>query len=546
MSHRHETTGFNRVTAPFLPGSSVTPAGRFLVGIHAPGAFTVANLREHDLVGALGHTRDGAVVDNRVNFPGGDVRVTDAKRIYEIPNAFPFRGATFIDSSWADARAADPAAIGLPPRPPCSLRNILEDRSLSWRAILSRLPRPLLYGLAATSTDPEELRSLAEFCCRLEHDDQGIPVGLRYRRDETGRIRAEIDDFELFETIANNPALPDVYKEVMVLRPGVQGTSEIVGEWSGDGSHVFEYLRSNSYIPGGHYASNMAPDTIRYRTGDLTPEDMTGLRHLYYQRVFVTLAERLDIPVNARRRRLTADELEELRLQILQAADGSGSLATLWGWNFGYDFSASGYRLHASHQMIHQQYAMVGPTVTNSDGIVEFPAYSCGDLVADTVARYREATGSDFFTDLLTAVRNNTRTDDRDGEQNLVVWEDENVLLFVPKAQVSQWELQLLVTADTFDGPVGNVVEADTDVRASIDRGILTAQHIFAALGARMVTSIEFPKRIGTDNGQRLLCSFLPKLPWSMGAFSEAQLRFICGHYPEDFAHCCRLRLNAL
>ena len=36
--------------------------------------------------------------------------------------------------------------------------------------------------------------------------------------------------------------------------------------------------------------------------------------------------------------------------------------------------------------------------------------------------------------------------------------------------------------------PVGNVLEADTEVRASIDLGILTAQHIFAGLGAKMVT----------------------------------------------------------
>ena len=146
----------------------------------------------------------------------------------------------------------------------------------------------------------------------------------------------------------------------------------------------------------------------------------------------------------------------------------------------------------------------------------------------------------------MTCVRNNARTNRKKRENNLVVWEDENVLLFVPKAQVSQWELQLLVIANTFSGPVGNAVEADSEVRNSIDRGILTSQKIFAGLGARMVTSIEFPKRMGVQNGQRLLYSFLPKLPWSMGAFSEAQLRFICGHYPEDFAACCRLQLNTI
>ena len=61
-----------------------------------------------------------------------------------------------------------------------------------------------------------------------------------------------------------------------------------------------------------------------------------------------------------------------------------------------------------------------------------------------------------------------------------------------------------------------------------------------------MITVIEFPKRIGvTDIDQRLLYSFLPKIPYSMGAFSEAQLRFINGHYPEDFAIACRLQLES-
>jgi hypothetical protein len=37
-----------------------------------------------------------------------------------------------------------------------------------------------------------------------------------------------------------------------------------------------------------------------------------------------------------------------------------------------------------------------------------------------------------------------------------------------------------------------------------------------------------------------LLYSFLPKIPYSMGAFSEAESRYIAGHYPEDFAAACR------
>ena len=525
--------------------TSVTPAGTFAVALHRP-SFQVANLREQDAVGPLGHTADNTPCDNLVNFPPGEIQVAAGRPIYEIANAFPFRGATFIDSDWADARAKDPGAIGLPPAPACSLRRLLArlPAGTSLSSLLADLPSPLLYSLAATSTDAAELVALAEFCCRLEHDAEGRPTGLRYRKDDRGRLRAEIDDFELFETIANNPFLPDPYKEVMVLRPGVQGDSAIVGEWTGTNSHVLEYLRANSYIAGGHFAANMASDAIRYRTADLSPEDMQGLRHLYYQRVYITLARKLGLSV-PERRTLPPEELEDLRLRILAHPDLTAEHgATLWGWNYGYDFSASGYRLHASHQMIHQQYALVPDSAPYSVGEGLLPAFSCGDLVADTITRYRERYGSDFFRDLLTAIRTNIRTDGKGGPHNLVVHADENVLLFVPKAQVSQWELQLMVVADTASGPVGNVLEADLAVRAAIDQGILAAQKIYAGLGARMVTAIEFPKRFNLNNGQRLLYSFLPKLPWSMGAFSEAQLRFICGHYPEDFAARCRHQIN--
>ena len=68
---------------------------------------------------------------------------------------------------------------------------------------------------------------------------------------------------------------------------------------------------------------------------------------------------------------------------------------------------------------------------------------------------------------------------------------------------------------------------------------------VLAGLGARMITTIEYAGRISSaDREQRLLYSFLPRLPESPGAFSEAQLRWINGHYPEDFAAACRLRLN--
>ena len=63
-----------------------------------------------------------------------------------------------------------------------------------------------------------------------------------------------------------------------------------------------------------------------------------------------------------------------------------------------------------------------------------------------------------------------------------------------------------------------------------------------------MITSIEYPRRPGLISPpyQPLLYSFLPRLPESPGAFSEAQLRFINGHYPEDFALACRNQLGSL
>ncbi len=519
----------------------VSPTGKFLVGLHRP-SYSVRNLRDKDFLLRLGSLPNGAPVDNQANFPPGDVNEPTGRRIYEIPNAFPFHGATYIDSVWAAARAENPGMIKIEPPPDCSLTQAFKGIAKP-EAMISRLPLPLKYALAANSTDPAELILLAKDCCRMDFDQDGEPTGLRYLRPG----KADIDDFELFETIANNPHLPDQYKKIMVLRPGVQGNSEIVGQFAEDGTHVFEYLRRNSYIPWGHYAANMAHDAVRYRTSDLTSTDIRGLRHLYYQRMLVVLAERFGLRPELPQRSLTEEELESLRKNVLAAAEQSGQHpATLWGWNFGYDFSGSGYRLHASHQMIHQQYALTPEAVETADGGM-MPSYSCGDQLAEAVAQYRQECGADFFQDYLRCIRENERPDrDPTKERSLIVHEDANVLLFVPKAQTSQWELQLMVIADVDGQPAGNVLEADTAVRRSIDQGILLAQHIFAKLGARMVTSIEYSKRIGIHNGQRLFYAFLPKLPWSMGAFSEAQHRYISSHFPEDFATMCRRNIRMI
>jgi hypothetical protein len=130
--------------------------------------------------------------------------------------------------------------------------------------------------------------------------------------------------------------------------------------------------------------------------------------------------------------------------------------------------------------------------------------------------------------------------DGKNKDRSLVIYEDTHVMLFVPKAQTSQWEVQLMTLC-----PVGNILEADLKTRRSLDHGILLAVCVLEKMGAKMITSIEYSKSFnaGNDNDQRLMYSFLPRLPESPGAFSEAQLRWINGHYPEDFAAACRMKI---
>ncbi len=535
----------------------ITPEGKFIYGIHKP-SFKSRNLRGHDFLQVLGLDAVDNPVENTPNFPAGDVEEEHGVWIFEIPNPLPFRGVTYIDRSWADAKAVDPLSINLPPPTPTSMTSFLSkslqcDKS-SLKDIVNEafaeLPETVLLALAATSTDPEDLMRLAEMVCEFIYDDQSrLPVGLRYEEDVKGCLRPKIVNHDLFEALVNNIYLPDIYKEVMVLRPGAQGRSEIVGEWPAErNSHVFEYLRRNSYIPWGHYASNIANDLVRYSISDLSDFDFEGLRHLYCQRSYIRIAEQLGMQTVARRKCLTISELEKLRQEILKEIDtqGTGSLqfdVTLWGWNYGFDFTASGYRLHASHQQIHQQYSMVPKQVAAQDTETgKLSSYSCGDLVADLIRSYQNEHDSSFFADYVTAVRNNRRMDEKkDLPVDLVVFEDENVMVFVPKAQTSQWELQLMTL-----GPVGNILEADTAVRKSLNAGILNAMRVLTGLGARLITVVEYSKRIGArDIDQRLLYSFLPKIPYSLGAFSEAELRFISGHYPEDFAIACREQLES-
>ncbi|NOX32812.1 MAG: hypothetical protein GXP56_03610 [Deltaproteobacteria bacterium] len=538
------------------PRSCVGKDGRFIVGIHKP-CFEIKNLREHDYITSLGQLQDGKMVDNKVNFPGGDLYEPDADTIYEIANPFPFRGTTYINSAWADKKAAHPETISIPAPGPCSLLKNFELSSKTGaigiqdkKSLLDLLPHPLLIALAQASTDPEELVLLAKKSCKILFDPKtGAPDGIGYRKNRKNKIIPDIHDHELFEVLVNNRHLPGDYKNTLVLKPGVQGNNEITGEYISQdkNTHVFEYLRRNSYIPWGHFASNMANDAIRYRALDLCHEDMKGIRHLYYQRTFARLAKGFGILLPEKRRCLKENELESIRKKILAELekDTSPSLEfghTLWGWNFGYGYAQSGHRLHASHQMIHHQNAMIPKNVKTDTGEI-LPSFACGDLVKDFILQYRKATSKNFFLNYLAAIKNNTRTDKKPGyESSLILLEDDHTILFVPKAQISEWELQLMPKT-----PCGNILEADTSMRRSLDKAILSAVKTLEFLGAQMVTSIEFSKQFDCQNrDHHLLYSFIPRLPYAPDTFSEAQLRWISGCYPEDFAHACRTALKTI
>ncbi len=530
--------------------SCVGENGQFIVGVHKP-AFTVKNLRDHAYLEPLGQLEDGTRIDNTVNFPENDLYEPHADIIYEIANPFSFRGTTYINSAWADIKAAQPENIRLMAPEPCSLlqnfERVKEDKICGIEhktALLEILPRPLLIALAQASSDPEELMLLAKKSCNILFDPRvHTPVGIRYKKNRQNKIIPDIYDHELFEVLVNNRYLPDDYKNALVLKPGVQGKNEITGEYlSEDGNtHVFEYLRRNSYIPWGHFASNMANDAIRYRALDLCMEDMKGIRHLYYQRAFVRLAQDLGISFPDKRSCLAQNELEDLRNKIQKKLAQFPCPVlefnnTLWGWNFGFGYAQSGHRLHASHQMIHQQNAMVPKRVETCSG-QKISSFACGDLIHDFIEQYRKTTGKPFFENYLSAIKNNTRTDGKTiGESSLILMEDDYTILFAPKAQVSEWELQLMPKT-----ACGNILEADSHIRNSLDRAILTAVKVLESMGVQMVTTIEFSKRFDSKNcDQRLLYSFIPKLPQAPATFSEAQLRWISGCYPEDFAHACR------
>jgi hypothetical protein len=476
------------------------------------------------------------------------VEVAAGEWIFEIPNSFPFMGATFILKSEADRSAG-----GNNPFKHARTGSVGGSQDLD----LEGQTRAALLSLASTSDDPALLAKLAEKSCRFSYDkDSGAVSGMVYGKTDGGDFRPLIFDSHLFQLVSNNQFLPDDYKRFMVLLPGAQGTNPIVGEYTQGDTHIWEYMRDNSYIPWGHYAANMAHDAVRYRIQSLSQADIVGLRHLYYQRVYVQLAGDLGLPLKVERRPLTVEELEGLRLSVrgeIKSRNKSGKdlpfNATMWGQNFGFDLSCSGYRLAASHQQIHQQFALIPSRVlaygsgNNETSLGTMPAYTQTDLVMQFAREYREKTGRSFFDTYLEAIGNNLRVDGRvDKESDLFFYQDENIIAFVPKAQRSQGEVQIMTKVRC-----GNILEADVETRASLDRALLLTMKVLENLGVKMFVALEIPKRLDNpDIDQRLLYCFLPRHPQSPGGFSEFQQRWISNQYPEDFARTCRDELQRI
>ena len=540
--------------------TSVSPEGKFVWGIHKP-AYSVKNLRKNIAISELGHTEDGQPVENQVNFPQGDLEFQNAQPIVEIPNPFPFWGATYILTGPADrfAQSAYEFRFSYPhPKEPEDLLELLVSGKIKGAdgnpVDIGLLPRPLRLAAAQTSRNEKVLTALARLACSLEFSREGKVSGIKFQKGKNGALTPIIYDYELFEILGNNPALPYDYKLAMVLKPGVQGTSPIVGEFcSGEKSHIWEYLRANSYIPWGHYASNMAHDCVRYKASQLSMEDMRGLRHLYYQRIYTQLAISMNMEtefkIDEHSCSLTEDYLEHIRRKItekmLELVEKDIELpytSTLWGWNYGFDFAPSGYRLHASHQQVHNQFALIRPFV-NTNGGEAIPSYAIGDMVADFCFNFANACNTPFFDAYLKAIKNNERTDGKSGlPSSLIIWEDENVMLFVPKAQRSQGEIQIITKQRA-----GNILETNSEIRRSLDKAILLAIRTLDNMGAEMVTCGEISKRFDNpDDDQRLLYFFLPRHCDSPGAFSERQERWITGHYPEDFAEAARRSMPSI
>jgi hypothetical protein len=146
---------------------------------------------------------------NQGNFPPNDVIEPHADPIFEIPNAFPFRGVTYIARSWAEAKVSDPASISIPELQPLSFNDTVKQwfgekgaDTEMLDTVFKTLPVPLQLTVAKTSTDPEDLVRLARLSCKFILDEaSGRPVGLRYREGKSDGLRPVIHDHVLYETI---------------------------------------------------------------------------------------------------------------------------------------------------------------------------------------------------------------------------------------------------------------------------------------------------------------------------------------------------------
>jgi hypothetical protein len=165
----------------------VAPSGKFIYVVHKP-SFRVENLREKDSITSLGSLPDGQPCENHDNFPAGMVAEPEADWIFEIPNAFPFRGSTFILKGRADGTATNPAAIMLPKPAAVSFSSVIKEWCRNYNIatqkineIMTTLPEPLLLALAATSTDPQDLILLAGLSADFIYDQNFISyVGQQY------------------------------------------------------------------------------------------------------------------------------------------------------------------------------------------------------------------------------------------------------------------------------------------------------------------------------------------------------------------------------
>ncbi len=517
----------------------ISPKGVFQVGLHKP-CFSVKNLRNSTNIQVLG-ALNGLPVKNHVNYPQADLEFQHTEEVFEIPNPFPFWGATYILKTPADRMAQSPDFSFA-----SSFENQNEDaefyihlekliQTKDTTYIKSYLPRHIWLNLAQNSRNAKILAFIAGISCELIFQDNR-PIGLVFIQDQNKGKRPNITDRELFEVVINNPALPNEYKLAMALKPGIQGANPIVGEYGPIGNtHIWEYLRSNSYIPCGHYASNMAQDSIRYSLNDLTWQDMQGLRGLYYQRIYTQLAQELGLSCKG--------SMEDLRMAVLERIEQGTTPAhnsTIWGWNYGFDYSPSGFRLNASHQQIHHQFALAPASMQTLDGRT-MPAYVVGDLVAVFIQEYERLHAVPFFSAYLKAVYGNKRMDSRtDRPSNLILYEDEHVMAHVPKAQRSQGEVQVMAKT------AGNILELNETARESVNKAIYLVMKAFHRMGVKMNTAYEISKRFDRKNGQLLFYCFLPRHPDSPGAFSERQERWITGHYPEDYAAYLRSLMKDL